>query len=170
MKQTKAINKLNEARDLKDIFDLVREVVMDTFAIKRSKLIIAAGDIETNEQYVLGGFFSPRDNAIVINKKILGSIKKINPEIFKSYLFHILLHEYLHSVGFIDENEVRKIAFLISNKNFGFNHEATKIALNPGNYIKNLVTYNENEFYNNQRNIIKNQEENEDESITNYIG
>ncbi|MEK6974536.1 MAG: hypothetical protein AABW41_04855 [Nanoarchaeota archaeon] len=177
-KQVELSNRLNSASNVKDVFSLVKSMVMDTFAIKKDKLVIASGDLEASGNFVLGGFYSHNDNAIVLNKKILDSIKRKNPEIFNSYLFHVLLHEYLHSIGFIDEIETRKLAFLISNKHLGFSHDATKIALNPGAYLKSFIPYQQKEIYfdklledNDEAEDDNDEEiEEDDDSITDYIG
>lgn len=175
-KQTQIISRLNQARNVKEVFELVKHVVIDTFAIKKDKLVIAAGNLEADSNLILGGFYSPQDNAIVLNKNILKNIKNQNPRIYNSYLFHVLLHEYLHSIGFRDELETRKLAFLISNKHLGFQHDATQIALNPGAYLRNLITnqtsgfdemYDDSFFQKGSDDI---NDEDDDKSIINYIG
>jgi hypothetical protein len=45
-----------------------------------------------------------------------------------AFVYSILLHEYLHSLGVIDESEVRRLVNEISLKTFGPDHPASQIA------------------------------------------
>ncbi|MEK6948713.1 MAG: hypothetical protein AABX34_00725, partial [Nanoarchaeota archaeon] len=59
------------------------------------------------------------------------------------YIFHVVLHEYIHSLGITEENEVKIIAFEISKRHFGRNHIATKLAFSLEKVLPNL-TFGEN--------------------------
>ncbi|MEM3630425.1 MAG: hypothetical protein QXY18_03320, partial [Nitrososphaerota archaeon] len=50
---------------------------------------------------------------------------------FNSYVFNILLHEYLHSLGHIREEEVKILVKEITEFAFGQNHITTKMAIQP---------------------------------------
>ena len=43
----------------------------------------------------------------------------------------LLLHEYLHSLGYLDEHEVKRLVYEISRETLGENHPASRYALNP---------------------------------------
>ena len=45
-----------------------------------------------------------------------------------AYAFHVLLHEYLHTLGWIREDEVRPLAHELSLEALGADHPATRIA------------------------------------------
>ncbi len=162
MKEMKMIEKFDSAKNIPEIFEVVRETVKDTFSVSKSGLTVSLNNLDTTNRGILGAVYLPQDSLIVVNKKILNFIKKKKPELMKSYLFHVLLHEYLHSVGFIDEAEVRKLAFLISNKHFGSNHDVTRLAGNIDRFIKNFVDMKE------VKQVIE--KINEDRSVLNYIG
>ncbi|MEQ9716101.1 MAG: hypothetical protein ACTSSP_07915 [Candidatus Asgardarchaeia archaeon] len=50
----------------------------------------------------------------------------------KAYVFSLLLHEYLHAVGIINETQVRNLVLAILLKIFGQNHLVTKFSVgNP---------------------------------------
>ena len=49
------------------------------------------------------------------------------------------MHEYLHSLGYLDEVQVRQMVYSISLELLGPNHLATKIAENPKAFFPNLV-------------------------------
>ena len=48
--------------------------------------------------------------------------------LINSFVYSILLHEYLHSLGVVDEGEVRRLVCDISLKSFGAEHPASTIA------------------------------------------
>lgn len=61
------------------------------------------------------------------------------PNLYLPYIYHILLHEYLHALGIIDEQITKKYVYLISKELFGENHVVTEIAKNFSSFIRNLI-------------------------------
>ena len=49
------------------------------------------------------------------------------------------MHEYIHSLGIMDENEVRQLVYEITQNAFGKGHLATQIAFNLEKFIPNLT-------------------------------
>jgi len=78
----------------------------------------------------IGAFHGVGTNGIVMNKKALDAVTRSARTIrhINSYVYSILLHEYLHSLGYIDEAQVRRLVFEISKDNLGVDHPATEIA------------------------------------------
>lgn len=78
----------------------------------------------------LGAFHGVGTNSIVMNRALLDRIVKGgNSRIqVNSFVYSILLHEYLHSLGLIEEADVRSLVRDISLKTFGNDHPASKIA------------------------------------------
>ena len=74
-----------------------------------------------------------------MNKIPLERIKETRLELYKPYAFHVLLHEYLHTLGYMDESDVRQMAHKITKEVFGEEHLATKIAANTAHFFHNLV-------------------------------
>ena len=60
-------------------------------------------------------------------------------EKYRSYCFHILLHEYLHSLGMIDEGEVRKRTYQISKMVLGEGHMATHMAVDLSRFLPQVI-------------------------------
>jgi hypothetical protein len=78
---------------------------------------------------------------IVMNTSPLKIILESQPyEIIWAYTYHILLHEYIHSLGVIDERRCRTITLNISEEVFKDNdHPALILAKNGiGVFIPNL--------------------------------
>ena len=76
----------------------------------------------------IGAYHTMGTNGIVMNRTTLdmithGALREIN-----AYVYSILLHEYLHALGYVEEREVRKLVYEVSLNAFGPEHPATQIA------------------------------------------
>jgi hypothetical protein len=131
--------RLEEAEGFADIFELVKEGVRKVYKTGRAGLTLGLAELGGSEDGWIGAFYPMGSNIIIMNKTPLRSIFQENPALFKPYSFHILLHEYLHSLGFIDEKTTRSIVYYISKELFGENHIVTKMAEDIGKYIPRIV-------------------------------
>ncbi|MFQ6095170.1 MAG: hypothetical protein ACE5NN_03395, partial [Candidatus Bathyarchaeia archaeon] len=107
----------------------VKRAVRKTIGRERAGLMLYLGNLPLR----VGAFHPLGSNGIVINKRLVNltsrsaeSITEIN-----SFIFTLLLHEYLHSLGYVDERYVRRLVYEISTKVFGRNHPATVMAVHP---------------------------------------
>ncbi len=76
--------------------------------------------------------FSPGTD-IVMNKTPLEIILREQPyEIVWAYTYHILLHEYIHSLGILNEQQCRIITLRISEKIFKENEHPAIILAKKG--------------------------------------
>jgi hypothetical protein len=131
--------KLEEANSLADIFEVVKESVLRSMKKSRGGLMLGMANLGNHPQGFFGGFFATGSNVIVMNKIPLQRIKETKPELYKPYAFHVLLHEYIHSLGYLDENKVRSYAYQISKEALGEEHLATQLAANTEGFMKHLV-------------------------------
>jgi len=113
------------ANSYPELFKLVKEMVKEQLGLHRVGLMLGLSDLGIQGNQVLGAFHPMGSNIIVINTTPL---KRIEKELFKPYLTTVLLHEYLHSLGFEDEEEVQALTYVILEKSLGENHIATKVA------------------------------------------
>jgi len=130
---------LEKANSFADIFQLVKKIVQDYLGRDQAGLLVGLSDLGNYGHAFLGAFYSLDANTIVINKKPLNNLKRSKPELYNPYLFHVMLHEYIHSLGIFDEQEVRTLAYEITKEYFGENHLATQIALDLGKFIPHLT-------------------------------
>ena len=126
MKNRKSIGRrLAACGDFAGVFSLVRETVKDELGMDRAGLILALQPLPEN----LGAFHTVGSNFIVINKTLLGRVRAGNGrETINSYIYYVLLHEYLHSLGFLDEEEVLGLSSRICSAALGEGHPASMIA------------------------------------------
>jgi hypothetical protein len=122
-----------------ETFEDVKEVVSKTEKRTRAGLMLGLQELGSTMNGFIGAYFPVSSNIIVINKTPIRRLVETNPKIIKPYGFHILLHEYIHSLGFLDEKYTRQKTYEISKKHFGENHIVTQLAINMNKYIPNLV-------------------------------
>ena len=130
---------LETAKNFPDIFDLVKKIVKNYLNTDQAGLLLGLSDLGAYGQSYLGAFYSFDANTIVINKRPLNKIKQTQPNLYNPYLFHVLLHEYIHSLGVIEEEQVKQLVYEITQKYFGKNHLATQIAFDLEKFIPNLT-------------------------------
>jgi hypothetical protein len=117
-------NDLNRAKTYGDIFVLVKKAARKTLGEHRVGLMLYLGNLPMN----VGAFHPMGTNDIVLNRKLLEAAAKTEPK-WKAYVFSILLHEYLHSLGYSDERQVRGLTYRVCMENFGSDHPVTDAAV-----------------------------------------
>jgi len=121
------VEALERCKDFGDVFEVVKRAVKENLGQKRVGLMLFLGDLPIH----VGAFHQVGSNGIVMNRKILNLVMasaKSTTEL-NSFIFSILLHEYLHSLGYMDERQVRKLVYQISEKSLGADHPATEMAV-----------------------------------------
>jgi len=130
---------LDSTKDLSDIFELVKRVVRKTTGKERSGLMLGLANLGGGAEGFVGAFYPVATNIIVMNSLPLRRVKETDPTLYKPYVFHILLHEYLHTLGIIDEAAARAKAYEISASAFGKDHSVTHLAADLSKFVPKLV-------------------------------
>lgn len=131
--------KLERAKDIPEIFELVKQAVRKTIGKERSGLMLGLSNLGGGPEGFVGAFYPVATNIIVMNTMPLDRIKQTDPLLYKPYVFHILLHEYIHALGIIDEGATRAKAKEISEKVLGPQHTATELAMDMSRFMPKLV-------------------------------
>lgn len=118
--------KVASLKDFDEAFELVKSVVLQKFKMHRAGLSLILQIMPSN----LGAYHMLGSNAIVMNSYLLAAVRKIagSTEEYNSYMFMVLAHEYLHSLGIVDENTVRQMTFDLCKWMLGDDHAATRMA------------------------------------------
>ena len=69
-------------------------------------------------------------NLIVMNEGLVDAMRAnaTSPLELNSFVYVILAHEYLHSLGYLDEDAVRQVTARVTRSAFGPDHPATRMA------------------------------------------
>ncbi len=132
-------NELKKAKTFADIFEIVKEMVREFLGADQAGLMVGVTDLGAHSHGFIGAFYSLDANMIIINKRPLARILQTNPKIYNYYLFHVMLHEYIHSIGSYDEEHTRHLVEEISKHNFGPGHLVTELASNIEKFMPNLT-------------------------------
>jgi hypothetical protein len=128
-----------DSRKVADIFQLVKKIVQEYLRADQAGLMVGVSDLGSHGRGFLGAFYSLNANMIIINKRPLARLEQTNPAIYNFYLFHILLHEYIHSIGSYDELQTRQLVQEISRHYFGADHVVTQMATDMERFLPHLT-------------------------------
>ena len=112
------VEDFERASNVREVFDVVKDAVKHTLDESRAGIDLGLIDLGNGQNELLSAYYPVGSNIIVLNKTPLKRISQTQPELFKPYVFVVLLHEYLHSLGYIDEDTTRKLTHKITNTIF----------------------------------------------------
>lgn len=123
---TDFVRQLDQCKNFGDVFEVVKKTAEASLRQRRSGLMLYLAELPEH----IGAYHAVGSNGIVMNKSALDAVTRSARKIreINSYVYSILLHEYLHALGYIEEPQVRKLVFEISRDNLGVDHPATEIA------------------------------------------
>lgn len=127
--------------EMPKIFERVKKDVKKLYGRHRAGLSLGLVEMGMYKGGFIGGMHFHPGTEILMNKTPLKIILEKQPyEIVWAYTYHILLHEYVHSLGVIDEQQCRAITLKISEEVFKeADHPAIILARNGiGTYFPNL--------------------------------
>ncbi len=118
--------RLKKAQSFEDVYRLVKQLVVERYGLRRGGMGLILADLPPH----IAAYHEIGSNAIVVNQTMLNAVYTATKSrtIVNSYLFVVLLHEYLHALGF-DEKQTRELVRDAVSSVLPFDHIATKIAL-----------------------------------------
>ena len=131
---------LSSADGFDGIFKMVKVATERTLGKHRAGLTLVLGDIPND----VGAYHQMGSNAIVMNRNLLRIVEKLSKTRSKrnAYVFMILLHEYLHSLGYTSDGQVRTLGRQIADEYLGKKHLAAEMAMRPlDQFFPGLSTY-----------------------------
>lgn len=129
---------LDRAENIKGVFELVKESVSKILGESRAGIDLGLIDLGNTDHQLLSAYHPLGSNIIVLNKTPLKRVTQTRPELMKPYVFVVLLHEYLHSLGYVDEEDTRQLTLRITNELFG-NSVVTEMARDMKNFFPFLL-------------------------------
>lgn len=136
--------RLKDCDNLADVFELVKESVKKHLGLARAGLMLGLADLGMTNGRFVGAFFILGSNIIVVNKTVIRRIAQaetFSKELLNAYCFHVLLHEYLHSLGYLHEHEVKRLTYEICGATLGEEHLATEMSIHGIGSLLQNVTY-----------------------------
>lgn len=99
------------------LFEMVKRIAERYTGLHRAGLTLLLGNLPTN----ITAYYPVNSNYVVLNRFLTERIRKVvkNELEFNSFILVVLLHEYLHSLGFLDQSNVRSRVRDICASEFG---------------------------------------------------
>lgn len=120
-------------------FEEVKDAVQKITGLSRAGLMLGLQELGSSIEGFIGAYYPVTSNIIVVNKTPIRRITETKPELLKPYGFNVLLHEYIHSLGFLNEEFTKQKTYEITKKYYGEKHIATKLSTDIKQFFPNLV-------------------------------
>jgi len=122
-------NRLDECDNLADIFELVKQSVKRFLNQHRAGLMLGLANLGMRRGFFVGAFHPVGSNIIVMNKAPFEvALRTTDRKVFNAYCYHLLLHEYLHALGYLSEEDVRDLVHRVCSLALGKDNPATVMA------------------------------------------
>lgn len=117
---------LDEAKGFGEVYKIVKETVKRSLGKYRVGMMLFLEDLPLQ----VGAYHSVGTNNIIMNRSLIQIVETTTKSrrVINSFIYSILLHEYLHALGYIRESEVRPLVYKISKESFGGDHTTTHMA------------------------------------------
>jgi len=132
-------NEKKVEQTLIESFEEVKDAVQKITGKSRAGLMLGLQELGSSIEGFIGAYFPVSSNIIVVNKTPIRRITETKPELLKPYGFNVLLHEYIHSLGFLNEEFTKQKTYEITKKYYGEKHIATKLSTDIKQFFPNLV-------------------------------
>jgi hypothetical protein len=120
------ISRLDNAKDYSDLWEIVKETTKYSLGQYRAGMMLFLDDLPLN----IGAYHPLGTNNIVLNRALvqIAEAATNSHKLVNSFIYILLLHEYLHALGYIDEEDVRPLVYKVSKKSFGEDSLVSKLA------------------------------------------
>lgn len=119
-------SKLEGAEGYGEVWGIVKDTVRNYLGSFRVGMMLFLDDLPLN----LGAYHPVGTNNIVLNRSLVEIVEatvKTRLEV-NAFIYSLLVHEYVHALGYLSEDETRRLVYQISRDSFGEDHLATRLA------------------------------------------
>ncbi len=118
--------RLAAVEDVRGVWELVKASVKDVLHRSRAGILLFLDDLPLR----LGAYHQVGTNNIVLNRALLDLVEDAtrDPLTVNAFVFSLLLHEYLHAIGYLREADVKPLVLEVSLECFGPDHVVTRLA------------------------------------------
>ena len=122
--------RLDHAKGFGDVYEIVKETVKRSLGEYRVGMMLYLDDLPLQ----LGAYHSLGTNNIVLNRSILNIIEASiqSRQTINAFVYNILLHEYLHALGYLRETEVNQLIQKITEESFEETETSDQEEMEPG--------------------------------------
>lgn len=128
---------LDNAKNYGEVWLIVKDSVQFSLGTRRDSMMLFLDDLPLQ----LGAYYPIGTNNIVLNRALVEIVEasESNKQTVNALVYNLLLHEYLHALGDLSEEGVRRQVVVVAKKCFGEEHIATVVACkSPWVLLKDL--------------------------------
>lgn len=129
--------RLDEAKGYSEIWELVKDTVKTALGEHRVGMMLFLDDLPIQ----LGAYHPVGTNNIVLNRRLVQVVEAAtkSQRLVNAFIYILLLHEYLHALGYVREAEARLLVYRVSKRSFGEDHIVSRLArTSPWALLKNV--------------------------------
>ena len=118
--------RLDEAKGYSEIWELVKDTAKAGLERHRVGMMLFLDDLPIQ----LGAYHPVGTNNIILNRRLVQIVEASteSQRLVNAFVYILLLHEYIHALGYIREDETRELVYRVSKKSFGQDHIVSKLA------------------------------------------
>lgn len=129
--------RIMDAQGYDEMWKLVKDNVKRVLKKERVGMMLFLDDLPLR----LGAYHPLGTNNIVLNRSLVQIVEATTKsrKVLNAFIYTLLLHEYLHTLGYTQESQVRSVVYEISSTCFGNEHVTAQLAkLGPWSLLKDL--------------------------------
>lgn len=118
--------RLENAQNYGEIWEVVKETTKNALEKQRIGMMLFLDDLPLN----IGAYHPLGTNNVVLNRMLVQVVEATTDsrKLVNSFVYVLLLHEYLHALGYVDEEDVKSLVYEVAKKSFGEDTLVTKLA------------------------------------------
>jgi hypothetical protein len=137
LESKKYCSRLDVAKGYSEVWEIVKATVKCSLNERRVGMLLFLDDLplRVRAYHPLGS------NNIVLNRALVNIVEAStkSKRLINSFVYTLLLHEYLHALGRQSEAQVRPLIYKVSRESFVEAHIATQLAeLGPWSLLKGI--------------------------------
>lgn len=119
-------SRIGKAEGFSEVWEIVKDTVEDYLGKHRVGMMLFLDDLPLQ----LGAYHPLGTNNIVLNRALVQIVEAAtkSKQLVNAFVYSMLVHEYLHALGYVAESKVRTLVYRISKECFGEDHIVTRLA------------------------------------------
>ena len=118
--------RLESAQGYSEVWQLTKHNVKTVLGKGRRSMMLFLDDMPLR----LGAYHPLGTNNIVLNRALVQIVEATtkSTKLLNAFVYVLLLHEYLHALGYVRETQVRPLVYRVSKDSFGEEYVTTQLA------------------------------------------
>jgi len=123
---TENSRRLDSAEGYSQVWEIVKDTVQVSLGKHRGGMMLFLDDLSLQ----LGAYHPLGTNNVVLNRALVEIVEAAtrSKRLVNAFVYVLLLHEYLHALGYVPEVQVRPLVYEVAKASFGEDHVATQLA------------------------------------------